>query len=187
MKWIPDSYLDYILNEVTKADEEVICSAAPTTYFQAIWPDLWIQSTAKNVGDCVYPPTQNGFIYECTVAGTTGSVEPSWGTTDGGTFTDGTVTWKTHTNVALVNSPLSPADKVISDGDTDGRKLTISEKVGVTTHTDGTVTHMALIEHATKTLHLVTEAQTIVGGSNDIEAGRRTVLYEFSITVRDPQ
>ena len=39
------------------------------------------------------PTASNGFIYRCTVAGTTGGVEPTWPTTTGATVVDGTVTW----------------------------------------------------------------------------------------------
>lgn len=186
-KWVPDSYLELILNEIKKSDEEAICNAQPTTYFNAVWPDLWLQSTSYNVGDLVHPPTQNGFIYECVVAGDSGATEPGWGTTQDQTFVDGTVTWKTHENYALANETLTPGDFTISDGDIDGRKLTVAEKMGAVTHTAGTVTHTALIEHATKTLHFVTTAQTTLGGNNDVEAGRSTIFFEFDIIVRDPQ
>ncbi|HLI63247.1 MAG TPA: flagellar hook-basal body complex protein, partial [Terriglobales bacterium] len=40
------------------------------------------------------PPTANGHIYQCTVAGTSGATPPSTWPTDGSTFTDGSVTWK---------------------------------------------------------------------------------------------
>ena len=186
-KWLPDSYLELILNMISDSDEEVICNAQPTTYFNAIWPDLWLQSTSYVVGDCVYPPTQNGFIYECVVAGDSGAVEPGWATTQDQQFSDNTVTWKTHENYALANAPLVPGDYTLGDGDTDGRKLTIAQKVEITIHTAGTVSHTALIEHATKTLHYVTLAQTTIGGDNDVEAGRATIFFELPITVRDPQ
>lgn len=186
-KWVPDSYMDLMLIEIQKSDEEAVCNAQPTTYFNAIWPDLWIQSTTYSVGDAVYPPTQNGFIYECLVAGDSGAAEPGWGTVQDQEFTDGTVTWKTHENYALVNSLLVPGDKVLANGTVDGRKLTIAEKTSIVTHTTGTVSHTALLEHATKTVHFVTTAQTTLGGNNDVEAGRTTIFFEFDIAIRDPQ
>lgn len=55
----------------------------------------WAASTAYSVGDRREPTTPNGFIYEVTVAGTSGSSEPTWPTSGiGSTVTDGTVTWK---------------------------------------------------------------------------------------------
>lgn len=186
-KWVPDNYLDLILNEVKKSDEESICNAQPTTYFNAVWPDLWIQETSYIIGDLIHPPTQNDFIYECVIAGDSGAVEPGWGTVQDQEFTDGTVTWKTHENYSLANEALLLGDYTIADGDIDGRKMTVAQKMGVVTHTGGTVTHTALIEHATKILHFVTTAQTTLGGDNDVEAGRSTIFFAFDITVRDPQ
>lgn len=54
----------------------------------------WTASTAYSVGALAYPTTKNGFVYECTVAGTSGATEPTWPTTEGDTVTDGTVTWQ---------------------------------------------------------------------------------------------
>ena len=57
---------------------------------------VWVASTAKSVGDWVLPTDTNktGKYYECTAStGSTGTTEPTWGTTDGGTTTDGDVTW----------------------------------------------------------------------------------------------
>lgn len=54
----------------------------------------WTASTAYVVGDIVRPlATKNGYAYQCTSAGTSDSSEPTWGTTLGGTTSDGTVTW----------------------------------------------------------------------------------------------
>lgn len=53
----------------------------------------WAATTAKVVGNSVRPTTSNGLKYICTTAGATGSSEPTWPTTIGGTVTDGTVTW----------------------------------------------------------------------------------------------
>ena len=56
----------------------------------------WATAVAKVVGDRVEPTTPNGYVYECTTAGTTdASTEPTWPTTGVGTSTvsDGTVTW----------------------------------------------------------------------------------------------
>ncbi|MGE0289381.1 MAG: metallophosphoesterase [Bradyrhizobium sp.] len=62
----------------------------------------WGATTAKSVGDYVYPLARStGFIYRCTTAGDTGGTEPTfdgtaatdWPTTIGGTVTDGTVVW----------------------------------------------------------------------------------------------
>ncbi len=56
----------------------------------------WAVATAYVVGDKVQPLVSNGFVYKCTVAGTShASVEPTWPVvTIGTTVTDGTVTWE---------------------------------------------------------------------------------------------
>ena len=45
------------------------------------------------VGDIVIPTVSNGFFYECTAAGTSGVIEPTWVTTAGSKVVDGTVNW----------------------------------------------------------------------------------------------
>ncbi len=56
-------------------------------------------TTAKSVGDTVTPTAANGRCYRCTTAGTTGTPEPTWPTTVGGTVTDGTVVWTAQSDV----------------------------------------------------------------------------------------
>lgn len=54
----------------------------------------WQATTAYGLGAYVEPTVVNGYKYEVTTAGTSNGTEPSpWGTTIGGTTTDGTVTW----------------------------------------------------------------------------------------------
>jgi len=185
-KWLSDAHLDLILDSIALSDEQAICNAQPTTFFNAVWPDLWTASTAYIIGDLVHPPSDNAFIYECIVAGDSGGTEPGWGTTQDQEFTDGGVTWKSHENYSLVNETMVSGDYSKDDGDTDGRKLIVAQKMGVVTHTAGTVSHTALLEHATKTLHFVTTAQTTLGGDNDVESGRTTIFFTFDVVVRDP-
>lgn len=60
----------------------------------------WSESAAKTVGNTVVPVHMRmdshwpHLYYTCTVAGTTGTVEPTWPTTVGDTVVDGTVTWQ---------------------------------------------------------------------------------------------
>lgn len=44
--------------------------------------------SATAIGTIIRPTTHNGYVYECTTAGT-GSAEPTWPTTPGETVTDG--------------------------------------------------------------------------------------------------
>mgnify|MGYP001566502770 CR=1 FL=1 len=70
-------------------------SAINTGFYNALklWPEAWATTTAFAVGDVVQATTYNAHAYKCTTAGTTGGTEPTWGTTNGGTTADGTVTW----------------------------------------------------------------------------------------------
>jgi hypothetical protein len=186
MKFTPDSILELILNKWATADKEVICTQAPTTFFNAIWPDLWQISTAYSIGDLIHPPTTNGCIYECTVAGTSGSTEPGWQTTQDATFTDGSVTWKTHLNYSVAQTDLVPADLTISDGDTTGRKLGVARKENVTSHEEGNINHTVLLDSVNQEVLVITEASTTIGGSNHIDSGRTVIFFEFDLTVQDP-
>lgn len=58
----------------------------------------WAGTTGYAQGALVL---DTGHAYLCTVAGTSGASEPTW-PTNGGTVTDGTVTWKDLGTVALV-------------------------------------------------------------------------------------
>ena|SRR6476620_1051523 len=53
----------------------------------------WKPDTAYGQGDQVVPTIPNGHLYQCTVAGTSGSTEPAWNQFFGTTTTDNTVTW----------------------------------------------------------------------------------------------
>jgi len=59
----------------------------------------WADSTAYLVGDRVVPECgeENGFIYVCTVAGTSHSLNPTWPTSEGASVVEATgVTWVAH-------------------------------------------------------------------------------------------
>lgn len=187
-KWVSDSNLDLQLIDIALADEEAICSQQPTTFYHAHWPLMWVAETAYSVGDLVRPPTGNSFIYECITGGTSGAGEPAWGITQDQEFSDGTVTWKTHASYTLANVTLASGDKVIADGaggDT-GRVLTIADKVGVTVHTSGTVTHTALNDGINKNLKVVTNGSTTTQGDNDVEAGKAVIFQSFKVKSPDP-
>jgi hypothetical protein len=67
----------------------------------------WQASTAFVTGAFVRPNAnaQTNFLYIATTPGTSGTTEPTWGTTVGSTVTDGTVTWTTATSLDLNNYP----------------------------------------------------------------------------------
>ena len=55
--------------------------------------DIWQASTAYSKGDMVRPTSDNGYIYKCVQAGTSGGTEPTWGTTVLETTADNDVLW----------------------------------------------------------------------------------------------
>jgi hypothetical protein len=64
--------------------------------------DIWRYGTAYVIGDKVRSLLDNGNIFVCTVAGTShASTEPTWTTTEGATYTDGTVTWKQFRKIPI--------------------------------------------------------------------------------------
>jgi hypothetical protein len=56
----------------------------------------WQASHSYSAGTGVWPTNPNGHFYYSTGAGTSGTSEPVWPTTSGGTVVDNTVTWKEH-------------------------------------------------------------------------------------------
>lgn len=54
---------------------------------------IWSMETTFLDGDYVLPTVVGDYCYECTTAGDTDITEPVWGTTPGGTTSDGTVVW----------------------------------------------------------------------------------------------
>ncbi len=59
-----------------------------------LWPETWVQNTAYTLGDVVKPTSYASHAYKVTTAGTShATTQPTWGTTNGGTTVDNTVTW----------------------------------------------------------------------------------------------
>ena len=189
--YLSDEILDYPLNEVAKSTMEAVCNAQPTSYFHACRPNLWVIDTAYSIGDIVRSGTA-GFVYECIIAGTSGSLEPSWGNGQDQEFVEGpnTLRWKTHSNFALSNVALGPSDfsiTTVTAPPHNGRMLIIAEKAGVTTHTTGTVLHTAFYNESEKKLYYVAEAETTLIGDNDINSGRTTVFQTVSLISKQPE
>ena len=55
----------------------------------------WLSNNKAVAGDLMVPsnPGSTPYVYRCTTGGMTGATEPTWGTTPGGTTSDGTAVW----------------------------------------------------------------------------------------------
>jgi len=91
----------------------------------------WIASTVYAKGDIVAPTTPNGYLYRCTVGGTTAASEPTWPTTFGNTVVDNGATWecwsyhtKTH-EITQQNGYTGPV--TLQSGGVDGMTVTENE------------------------------------------------------------
>jgi len=99
---------------VDAGDVELECTTANTLLEVGFDPPPWATATAYGLGQQVVPTALNGYVYECTVAGTShAATEPTWPTTIGNTVTDGTATWRCESTDAVVSDlriVLAPAD-----------------------------------------------------------------------------
>jgi hypothetical protein len=80
----------YTANGVTLTTVSFTLTAANS------WGVTWAAATPYTYGQVVKPPTPNGFLYRCVVAGVSGGSAPAFPTTVGQTVTDGGVggvTW----------------------------------------------------------------------------------------------
>jgi hypothetical protein len=93
----------------------------PDGLYKTLKGTAWEATTAYSLGDIVVPTAgkENGFRYECTTAGTSGSSEPTWKTTEGETNSDGTVVWTCRFGNHLGSGPngatlaLTSMDKLV--------------------------------------------------------------------------
>ena len=59
---------------------------------------VWAATAAKTLGSFVMPTGYSSYVFKCTTAGTTGAIQPTWPSAQGGasigtTVTDGSVVW----------------------------------------------------------------------------------------------
>lgn len=88
--------------------------------------------------DYVRPTVANGFAYQCTTAGTTGSREPRWPTTLAQTVVDGSVTWTcvaaSANGLNVLTSPTATPDTGLTVSN-----VAVSESTKITaTYSSGT-------------------------------------------------
>lgn len=118
--YVPDlsahQYVSSLTNELGTAGGytaggTTLSSATSTIIAANSWTASRAALTAYLVGQIVRPAVANGYLYRCSVAGTTAAGLPSYPTVVGECVTDGTVTWTCVGSQALVldAANLSPA------------------------------------------------------------------------------
>lgn len=168
-KFASDAILDGLLDVIAASDQMTACSAQPTTYYEAKDPAAWQANTNYALGDCVRPTTRNGKVYEATAdSGSSAGSEPTWPTIAGNTVVDGGITWTCRVNYVLASVSMAGGDFTKSAGDTNGRKVTMAQKTGVSIHTTGTVTHVALVDDTAKTLLVTTCTSQVLTAGNTL-------------------
>jgi D-tyrosyl-tRNA(Tyr) deacylase len=89
-------------------DTQVEASTTDARITVGYTPAKWAIGTAYTVGQQVVPLLLNGYIYECTVAGTShAGTEPTWPTTLGQTVLDNTARWRCELAETVTNGLVS--------------------------------------------------------------------------------
>lgn len=94
------AFTEFANDKILNAYGAAAALGAPATHYVGLMTaTTWAASHAYSAGAYVIPSTfgsisgEQGKIFKCTTAGTSGSSEPTWVNTEGGTNSDGTVVW----------------------------------------------------------------------------------------------
>lgn len=82
---------------------------------------------------------------------------------------------------SLAHTAVEPSDYSVGDGVVSGRRLTISEFLGIPVTAEGTATHVALIDTSTNRLLYVTTSDP-----QGLTMGSYVDFPEWSIEIEDP-
>lgn len=132
-------------------------------------------STPYTLGQYYLPATPNGYVYKCSTAGTSAASPPSFSTTMGATFTDGTATFR----VVGITAALTEDTNFIASGG------------GITL--DATVPNIydgenVLVSYTKKAsdavealLNSAQEYELFFDGVNDARSGKSTTVHAFRV------
>jgi len=122
---------------------------------------------AKSVHDDVLDGSLNIIKNNCTRM-VACSAQPT-------TYTEGNATY------ALADVTMASGDFTLANGDTNGRKVTVAAKSGVTVDTTGTANHVCLLDVANSKLLYVTTCS-----SQGVSSGGTVDIGSFKIEIADP-
>lgn len=128
----------------------------------------WSAGLVVAVGQVVAPLLPNGFVYQSTIAGTTGTAEPNWPLIAGNTVVDGTVTWTAVTATAITWEAIA----IYKSG---GSEPVWPTTVGATV-VDGTITWRCRAPNVTDSRCPNTK-QVVIAASKVFAAYRDVVRY----------
>ena len=136
-------------------------------------------STAYLLGDYFVPAVANGYFYKVTTAGTSAASPPTFGTTVGGTTTDGTATITCMGKVTLV----ADTDYTVSAGG-----IVLESAAAFTDGEELQVTYTKLAAHRIEALlNSAQEYEFFFDGLNEARSGKPTLveLYRVKLGATD--
>lgn len=130
-------------------------------------------TTAYALGDYYVPAVANGYFYKCTTGGTSAGAPPTFGTTVGGTTTDGTAVFTNMGKVTLVGD----ADYTVSAGG-------ISLLTGAA-FTDGEELQASYTKAAAQSVEALLNAsqeyELFFDGLNDARSGKAVLVHAYRV------
>lgn len=158
------SLTDYPINTALTVTVEAVEGATASTR---------ANSTAYSLGDYYVPAVANGYFYKCTTAGTSDAAPPTFGTTVGGTTTDGTATFTNMGKVTLV----ADTDYTVSAGG-----IALESAAAFTDGEELQVTYTKLAAHSIEALlNSAQEYEFFFDGLNEARSGKPTLVHLYRV------
>lgn len=132
-------------------------------------------STAYSLGDYYVPAVANTYFYKCTTAGTSDASPPTFGTTVGGTTTDGTATFTNMGKIVLV----ADTDYSVSAGG-----ITLTDAAAFTDGEELQVSYTKAAGNSVEALlNAAQEYELFFDGLNDARSGKAVLVRAYRVKV----
>lgn len=132
-----------------------------------------VNSTAYVLDDYYLPAVPNGYVYKCSVAGTTAASPPTFGTTVGGTTVDGTATFRNVGKALLV---------VTDDYEVSAGGITLTSSPDLYDGEELVVSYTKLASHAIESLlNSAQEYEFFFDGLNEARSGKPTLVHLYRV------